>query len=204
MTWTPENIEKLIALYPDNSNIEIAKILSTSVAAVNGRAFKLKLFKTKEFHRERASKTWFPKGHIPQSKGKKWSEFMSEKGQEGSRKTTFKKGNIPKNHKPVGTEVIEPKNGYIKIKVAEPSKWMLKHRYIWEQTNGKIPKGYNVQFANKDRPDYRIENLYLISRSEQINNNSIIRYPNELRKAIFRVSKIKKLINQNENNNRRS
>lgn len=201
MIWTPDNIKKLIALYPNNSNAEIAKILGTTVPAVDGRAFKLKLFKTKEFHKTRSSKSWFPKGHISHNKGKKWSEFMTEKGSQNSRKTTFKKGHTPKNYKPVGTEVFQKKDGYIKIKIAEPNKWMLKHRFVWEQHNGLIPKGFNVQFVNKDRADCRIENLYLISRSEQINNNSIIRYPEELRKTIHRVSKIKRLIKQNENNN---
>lgn len=204
MKWTPEKDQQLKSLYPNKTNREVAEILGATESAINARAFILNLFKTKEFHRERASKSWYGKGHIPQNKGRKWSEYMSIEGQNRSRKTTFKKGNTPKNHLPVGTEMQERKDGYIKVKIAEPNKWMLKHRLVWERHNGPIPKGHNVQFANKDKTDCRIENLYLISRKEQINQNSIVRYPGEIRKAMTGISKIQKLIREHENKYRRT
>lgn len=199
-SWSEIEDKILRELYSDTRNVDIAETLGRSKGAIDIRAFNLGLKKSEEMRRKNSSKGWFRKGHIPDNKGKRWSEFMSEEGMRNSSKTTFKKGHIPKNHKPVGTEVLEPKDGYVKVKIAEPNKWKLKHRYIWEQHHGKIPRGYNVQFHNKDRTDCRIENLYLISRSEQISNNSIIRYPQEVRTAIKRISKIKKLIRQNENN----
>lgn len=199
--WSQKKTKELIALYPSLTNKKLGEIFQVSEKSISAIAFKLRLFKSKEFHRESASKTWFRKGDNSFNKGKKWDEFMSPDGQKNSIKTTFKKGSKPMNHKPVGSQRIENRDGYLLVKTEEPNVWKLKHRLVWEQHNGKIPRGFNVQFLNKDRSDCRIENLYLISRSDQVGHNSIIRYPNELRKAIFRVSKIKKLIKQNENNN---
>lgn len=139
--------------------------------------------------------TKFKKGHTPANKGKKWDEFMSKEGQKNSRKTTFKKGHASHNRKPVGYERINV-DGYIEVKASEPRTFKLKHRVIWEQHHGKIPAGYNIQFRDKNPLNCTIENLYIISRKEQINQNTIMRYPNELRTAIKRISKLKKLINQ--------
>jgi len=132
----------------------------------------------------------FPKGHVPANKGKKMPAEVYEK----TKWTMFKKGNIPGNHRQVESERIN-KEGYIEIKIAEPNKWKLKHRLVWEQVNGKIPKGSNIQFKDGNRQNSNIDNLYIISRSEQIHNNSIIRYPDKVRTAICRVNKLIKLTN---------
>lgn len=56
--------------------------------------------------------------------------------------TSFKKGQKPKNHKPVGSERIDSKDRYIRIKVSEPRTWKHKHVVIWESKNGPVPTGY--------------------------------------------------------------
>lgn len=193
--WSEKMKTFLKELYPEHTNAEIAKILNISESSVSAQAFKLKLFKTEEFHREKRKATQFQKGNISHNKGKKWDEFMSKEGQKNSRKTTFKKGHASHNRKPVGYERINV-DGYIEVKASEPRTFKLKHRVIWEQHHGKIPAGYNIQFRDKNPLNCTIENLYIISRKEQINQNTIMRYPNELRTAIKRISKLKKLINQ--------
>lgn len=193
--WSEERIKKLIKLYPEHTNRELAEILGVSESSVMLRAFHLRLFKSADFHRRKREATQFKKGLIPANKGKKWNEFMSHEGQLNSRKTTFKKGNIPPNHKPVGYERFT-KDGYIEVKVRETNVFKLKHRYIWEQQNGTIPRGCNIQFKDGNRLNCSIENLYMISRTDQVAKNSIIRYPVNIRTAIRRVSKIKKLIAQ--------
>jgi hypothetical protein len=40
------------------------------------------------------------------------------------------------------------------------------HRYIWEQHNGKIPKGKFIHHINGNRMDNRIENLQCVTNSE--------------------------------------
>lgn len=104
---------------------------------------------------------YFPKGHVPENKGKKMSPEIYEK----CKGTMFKKGNIPSNHRPVGSERIN-RDGYIEIKIAEPNKWMLKHRFIWQQVNGAIPNGHILIFRDNDKSNIALENLMLITRNE--------------------------------------
>ena len=42
------------------------------------------------------------------------------------------------------------------------------HRFIWEQTYGKIPQGMIIHHKNGDRMDNRIENLECLTNSEHI------------------------------------
>lgn len=88
--------------------------------------------------------------------------------------TQFKKGQLPHNTKPMGYERIT-KDGYIEVKIAErPNRktgeknFILKHRLIWEQTNGPIPKGYNVIFLDGNPLNCVIENLAIISKAEHL------------------------------------
>lgn len=116
----------------------------------------------------------FKKGNVPFNKGKKWDEYMSPEGQKNSRKTTFKKGNVPPNRRECFEERIT-KDGYIEIKIQDGKlnkNWILKHRYIYEQHYGKIPDGYNVMFADKNKQNFDVDNLILVSKSEDLIMNS--------------------------------
>ena len=108
----------------------------------------------------------------------------------------FKPGNIPPNYKPVGSERVNV-DGYIEVKVKDPRTWKLKHRVVWEQANGPIPAGHNIQFKNGNPKDVRLENLYIISKSEQLRteNSMIARYPEELRSVIHMKAALKRKIN---------
>lgn len=125
----------------------------------------------------------FKKGSQPWNKG--------IKGYMGANKTSFQKGNIPHNHRPVGSERIT-KDGYIEIKVAEPNKWKLKHRYIYEKEYGKIPEGYNVMFADRNRLNLDIDNLILVSKREDLimNNKKLIFKDQELTKTGHLIAKV--------------
>lgn len=109
----------------------------------------------------------FKKGNIPHNKGKRQNDYMSIESIEKTKATRFKKGNIPANHKDVGSERIT-KDGYIEIKIKEPNKWQLKHRYIYEKKYGKIPKGYNLIFLDGNRKNIDLSNLKLVSKSEDL------------------------------------
>jgi hypothetical protein len=109
----------------------------------------------------------FKKGNIPHNKGKRQNDYMSIESIEKTKATRFKKGNIPANHRDVGSERIT-KDGYIEIKIKEPNKWQLKHRYIYEKKYGKIPKGYNLIFLDGNRKNIDLSNLKLVSKSEDL------------------------------------
>lgn len=204
--WSPGKRQKLIALYPDHTNLEIASILGSTESAVAGMAFKLNLRKSAQFLFEHSSKSFFRKGHQPMNKGRKQTEYMSDAQIEKTKATRFKKGNIPGNHKPVGYERMT-KDGYIEVKTAEPNVFELKHRLVWIEHNGKISSGCNIQFKDGDRQNVSIENLYMISRSEQLKteNSMYARYPEDvqylikLKGALNRqINKATKKMNHNE------
>ena len=189
-TWTQQEIDTLSRMYPDCFASEIARVLERSVSSIHDKARKLGLRCSAEKIRKsglmssgnpNSIASRFKKGHIPGNKGQK----ISAETYAMMSRTMFKKGNVPHNHREVGSERINV-DGYIEVKVAEPGKWMVKHRIIWEQHNGPIPPGYNVQFKNHNPLDCRIENLYLISKSEQMRteNSLIARYPKELQDVI--------------------
>ena len=103
----------------------------------------------------------FRKGHTPHNKGKKMPKEVYEK----VKHTMFAKGNVPPNHRPVGSERIS-KDGYIEVKVAEPNKWRLKQRVVYEETKGKIPEGCPIIFLDGNKRNFDIDNLRCITRSE--------------------------------------
>ena len=136
----------------------------------------------------------FKKGSTPWNKGLK--------GYIGANKTSFKKGMIPINHREVGSERINI-DGYAEIKVAEPNKWRLKHRVIYEKHHGEIPKDHVVIFADGNKMNFKIDNLVLISRYQLLvlNKNNLIKNETELTKAGINVANI--IIQLNNINNKR-
>lgn len=110
----------------------------------------------------------FKKGNIPTNKGKKGS--MSPEQYKKCQATMFKKGNIPPNRREIGSERID-KNGYVEIKIQDGNlnkNWIKKHRYIYEQANGKIPKGHKVIFADGNNRNFDINNLILVTNAEEL------------------------------------
>lgn len=88
----------------------------------------------------------FQKGQTSWNKGKKMSSDQYKRCEA----TMFKKGNKPANARAIGSERID-KNGYILIKTQDGHKnknWTRKHRYLYEQEYGKVPKGHKVIFAD--------------------------------------------------------
>lgn len=103
----------------------------------------------------------FIKGQTPHNKGKKMPKEVYEK----VKHTMFAKGNVPPNHRPVGSERIS-KDGYIEVKVAEPNKWRLKQRVVYEEAKGKIPEGCTIIFLDGNKRNFDIDNLRCVTRSE--------------------------------------
>lgn len=103
----------------------------------------------------------FRKGQTPHNKGKKMPKEVYEK----VKHTMFAKGNVPPNHRPVGSERIS-KDGYIEVKVAEPNKWRLKQRVVYEEAKGKIPESCPIIFLDGNKRNFYIDNLRCITRSE--------------------------------------
>ena len=179
--WSEEEKEYLASIVKDRSYKEIALLMKDKFnydftdGQIKGAMNRYNLVTGTGGH--------FKKGFAPWNKG--------IKGYIGANKTSFKKGTIPPNQVPVGTESFV-KGGYIKVKVADPNKWELKHRLIYKKHHGEIPKGYSVIFADGNIYNYDIDNLIAVSRSELlvINNNKLIYEDKELTKVGVNIAKI--------------
>ena len=62
-------------------------------------------------------------------------------------------------------------DGY--IQVGYNRKLYLAHRIVWEKHNGPIPEGAEIDHINHIKHDNRIENLRLVSRLENLRNQSM-------------------------------
>ena len=164
-------------LYPETGNRELAKILRRSEVAIFGKAGELGLRKSKKY----LTSIRFKKGHVPHNKGKQFPPTGR------SKETQFKKGNVPHCWKPIGTERIA-KDGYIERKVSDTrtrKDWVPVQNIVWMQAHGEIPKGHIVVFRNRNKTDFRLENLELISRQENMRRNSIhTKYPLEIQQVV--------------------
>jgi hypothetical protein len=212
--WTREEIDYLKANYSDTNTSVLAAHLGRSLSSVFGAVGLLGLTKSEAFRNSPLSGrlrpgakigggTRFKKGNVAFNKGKKQSEFMSPESIQKSVATRFKKGNVPGNVKEDGAISIRKSKGrpYKWTRVAM-GEWRELHRLVWEQHHGPVPEGFNVQFKDKNSLNCEPENLYLITREDQLKNeNSIHRYPAEVKSAIHTLAKLKRKINHHEKQN---
>lgn len=126
----------------------------------------------------------FEKGNIPWSKGTKGIKRASN----GS----FEKGHIPKNKKPVGSERVDSKDGFTRVKTREPNKWELKHKFIYEKHHGKVEKGSVVIFLDGNKKNFDINNLKCITKRQllTLNVNNLITEDIELTKMGIEVANL--------------
>lgn len=145
----------------------------------------------------------FQKGQVSYNKGKKQSEFLSAEAIERTKATRFKKGNRPHNCRKIGEERISS-DGYVMVKVRDGclnDNWELKHRIIYKQHYGDIPNGYNIMFADKNKRNFDIDNLILVSKSEDLimNKNNLLYDNKELTKTGHLISKVIDRVNKAKN-----
>ena len=185
-----EETELLIEYYPHRPTKEVAFITGKSIAQCYAKAFALQLHKTPEYLATEASgrlqkgnqATQFHKGHEPWNKGMKGLDI-------GGKETQFKKGHKPANHKPVASERID-EDGYTYIKIAEHTRWVLKHRHIYEQHHGKLEPHMIVTFRDKNISNFDIENLEAITKVENMERNRITKYPKPIQDTIKTLNKL--------------
>ena len=62
--------------------------------------------------------------------------------------------------------------------------WRPVSHLVWEEVNGKVPKGCMISFKDGNVKNVDIDNLELLTRQEMVSRNSSSRYPEEVRKLI--------------------
>ncbi|MCB4863316.1 HNH endonuclease [Sphingobium sp. PNB] len=145
----------------------------------------------------------FAKGQTPHNKG-----VPCEPGRGGrhpnARRTQFKKGNQPHNTNYLHHERVS-KDGYVEISIDEQNphtgferRYVLKHKWLWEQANGPVPKGYALKCLgdrlNTDPSNWELVPRALLPRLAGGNRyNPKLAFDDaapELRPAILAVAKL--------------
>lgn len=95
---------------------------------------------------------------------------------------------------PIGFEMTWPcmSKKYVFVKV-DRGRWKAKHRLLWEQNNGPIPKGHCVIFADGNIYNFNSENLILVTAREHLfmKKSGLLGINNELTKLTISIAKIK-------------
>lgn len=172
--------------YPHKTNAELAEIFGITVRKVRYLAQRIGLRKTEEFRRRH----FFQKGYTPWHAGKKVGRFAGPN-------SGFNKGYTPSFTKKIG-DVQMRSDGYLRVKVGR-KEWQLLHRRNWEAANGPIPNGMVLTFIDGNRENCAVENLRLTTHRDVVLEHHIGRYPPELRRAIHAVGKLKRAINEKQN-----
>lgn len=176
---------------------ELSEILGRPVGTIDGFALREGLRKDPDFVTETRQKLHKSmKGREPANKGKK----MRPEQLINVRKAGLKRrGRKPATHKPVGYEYISTR-GMVMVKVSDipyagNQNWKPKHRFVWEQEYGPIPKGMVLIFLDGNQQNCSIENLAALNRQQVMKLHSIHRYPEEIKKAFYALGFYKRGIN---------
>lgn len=187
-----EFIEEKYLDYPIK---KLAKMIGGSYTGVMAHLSRKNLVIPPEIVERNRKQSQFKKGMKSHNKGKKRSDYMSKENIIKCSKTQFKKGNVPHNTKYNGHERIT-KDGYIEIRVKQGS-YKLKHLHLWEQINGKLPRGYCLWCLDGNKKNTDPKNWELITRAENLNRN-VHSLPPELNRAKKLKTRILKTIENAE------
>ncbi|WP_027967289.1 HNH endonuclease signature motif containing protein [Halomonas halocynthiae] len=194
--WSDSDLELLHDMYPHASNATLARIFGRSYHSIKSTAAKRQLLKSPEYIATHPGR--FRQGDTAWNKGMKGLDI-------GGKGTRFKPGHISHNWKPIGHEMEI--SGYLYRKIAEGGTQHENYRpvqhIVWEERYGPVPDGRIVAFKDGNNRHFAINNLELITRSENMRRNSHhTNYPPEISQIIqLRGTlnrKIKNRIKQNE------
>jgi hypothetical protein len=151
----------------------------------------------------------FEKGTVPSNKGKPCPPGTGGR-HPNSRRTQFKKGGLPHNTNYLGHERVS-KDGYVEISIDETNphtgyerRYVLKHRWLWEQAHGPVPEGMVLK-CKTDKLNTAPSNWELIPRAllPRLNGGrrkTRIAYddaPAEIKPTLMAVAKLEHQVKRN-------
>lgn len=203
--FTADEIDLVKRLYADTDTADLARQIGRTVLSLYGLATKLGLYKSEAYQAEKRRKeaerlkvagvgNRFKKGQAPANKGLRRPGWHRGRMKE----TQFKKGQRPSTWKPIGSERICSKDGYILVKVTEgqPLNYKHKHRIVWEEHNGPIPEGMRIAFKDGNKLNCSIKNLELVTAAELMSRNTVHNYPPEVKAQIQTLAGFKRKLNR--------
>lgn len=170
--FTPEQLERIRLLYPTTSDKQLADEMGCSTKPIRRAAKEMGITKCPEYMDSVNS-------------GIKKMIKLSKQGRLGGGTA---RGTKPFNTHPIGTEVEKKNGGMVYRKVSDTGvrivDWRPVSHLVWEEVNGKVPKGCMISFKDGNVKNVDIDNLELLTRQEMVSRNSSSRYPEEVRKLI--------------------
>lgn len=96
-----------------------------------------------------------------------------KKGERAAPATEFRKGQPARNHLPVGSVTVRHHNRHPRafVKIAEPNMWRPRATRVWEQANGRLPRGYVIHHVDRNTLNDDLSNLELLSRADHLNEH---------------------------------
>ncbi len=189
--YTPEEDKFILDNYLTMPLKTISKALGRNESGARQRLKLLGYQVPKEIAEKFKLQNQFQKGQTSPTKGTKLSPEQIER----MKPNMFKKGQVPHNLKPDGYERVTV-DGYVEVK--ENGKFVQKHRKIWEEVNGPVPKGFIIIFRDNDKLNVTIDNLEMITREENIIRNNLAKgYDRDIQKAEYLRVKINQKIKRN-------
>lgn len=157
----PEYVEFLREFIPGHEEAEIREAFKEKFG-IELTKYKVKNFKNAYKVKSGTHGGRFQKGQESWNKGRKMTKEQYKKAEP----TMFKKGQIPLNKREVGSERTD-RDGYVLVKVAEPNKWRLKQRVMYEEYhNDKLTPNDVIVFLDNNRENFAQENLVKLTRAE--------------------------------------
>lgn len=198
LRWLEANRTMLIGDYHREFNARFGR----RVKAVNLKALR----KRKGWKTGRTG--CFVPGAAPANKGKKCAPGTGGR-HPNARKTQFKRGNLPHNTHYLGHERVS-KDGYVEISIDEVNphtgferRYVLKHRYLWEQANGPVPKGMALKCKgdrlNTDPSNWELIPRALLPRLSGRFGRGYDRAPDVLKPTIMAVVKLEQQLSEKAN-----
>lgn len=187
--YTPEEIRFVKKNIRGRSYVEMTKMFNEHF----GLQITLKQMETLTYkHGIRNGIGGFKPGHVPSNKSKKHDPRRGNYRLIGSERV------IAYSSKHSTKEYVEVKTGH--------HTWKRKHVVIWEEANGKIPKGHCVIFADGNNRNFDLDNLMLVSRAELcvMNKNRLVFTHKELTEVGKTIANIKILIGKRKRGKRKA
>lgn len=100
-----------------------------------------------------------------------WMPIFGYKGYEASNWGRIKSINYHRTGKEKILRTEKSKTGYLRVGLCKDGKQkkFLVHRLVWGAFNGPIPDNMEINHINEDKTDCRLENLNLMTRTENMN-----------------------------------
>ena len=184
----PEYVEFLIGFIPGHSESQIRDRFYDQFG-IRMNTSQIKNFKTRYSIKSGTHGGRFIKGLPSWNKGRKVSKTVYE----SLKPTMFKPGQMPPNYRPPGSERINV-DGYTEVKIADPRKWVLKQRKVWEDHyKEKLTSKDVIVFLDGNKQNFNINNLYKLTRAElaRFNQDHLYSTDPEITLAAANIAKIK-------------